>query len=299
MITRIKSALFLAVLIWAWTSGPSPCSAAAVEAISTPSANITLSFVMTGQLVEVLVKEGDSVKKGELLATLDDRTERIQVQELKAEAADKTRIKAAKAELAQKKVDLEKLEAARIKGAVTDWEFEHARLNVRIAELSLQSVILEHEQNKRRYAQALSQIKRMRLIAPIEGSVEKVIVEPGEATKPLGPVVQLIKIDPLWVDVPVPLSETQKLALGQIAPVKFPGVESVKSADGRIIHISSVVDAASDTLRVRVEVPNPDGRPAGERVTVEFPDSSQATDQEGVKSEVHASRSIKTSGKTK
>ena len=127
----------------------------------------------------------------------------------------KTRIMAAEAELAQKKVDLTKLELAQTKGAASDWEIEHLKLSVRIAELSLKAAIIENEQNQRRYNQALSQLRRMRLVAPIGGHVEKVVVEPGEAVKTLGPVIQLVKIDPLWIDVPVPLVQAKELVLEQ------------------------------------------------------------------------------------
>jgi hypothetical protein len=52
--------------------------------------------------------------------------------------------------------------------------------------------------------------------------------------------------------------------------VTFPGTEPNDQPNGKILHISSVADAASDTLQCRVEVPNPDKRPAGERVLVQF-----------------------------
>ena len=273
MIARLKSVSFLAALVWLLAGSVLPSQAEEIQAITTPSADVTLSFVVPGRLSKVLVKEGDLVKRNQLLARLDDKPERIQAQQFKVQAGDMSRIKAAEAELAQKKVDLEKVELAKTKGAASDWEIEHLRLGVRIAEFSLEAAILEQQQYRRRYEQAVSQLERMRLVAPIAGQVEKVVVEAGEAVKTLGPVIQLVNIDPLWIDVPVPLPQANELSMGQEVPVTFPGTDSVTSFNGRIIHVSSVADAASDTLRVRVEVPNPHGRPAGERVTVGFPQS--------------------------
>ena len=269
MTTGIKFASGLAVLL-AFFYGPMSSQAEEVEAVSTPSADIMLSFTMTGRLTQFMVKEGDSVKKGQLLALLDDRAERIQVQQFLAQTENKTPIKAAEADLAQKKVDLKKLESARSKGAATDWEIEHARLSLRIAELSLQAAIFEHEQDRRRHAHALIQLERMGLITPIDGRVEKVIAEPGEAVRALGPVIQVVKTDPLWIDVPVPMVQAKQLSLGQKASIRFPGPKEVVVNNGRVIHRAAFADAASDTLRVRIEVPNPDDRPAGERVTVKF-----------------------------
>jgi RND family efflux transporter MFP subunit len=253
-----------------WAFSPLTVTAAELEGISAPSADIMLSFVLDGRVAEILVKEGDIVKKNQILARLDDHTERIQLTQLKAQARDTTQVKAAEAELSQKRADLKKLERARTKGAATEWEVQHTSLAVRIAELSLQASKFEHKQYQRRYRQAQSQLKRMQLVSPIVGRVEKANIESGEAAESLVPVIQVVKIDPLWIDLPVPLEQVRQLRKGNIARVSFPGTDADEPAEGIIIHVSRIADAASDTLRVRVEVPNPDGRPAGERVFVEF-----------------------------
>jgi multidrug resistance efflux pump len=110
----------------------------------------------------------------------------------------------------------------------------------------------------------------MRLTAPIDGRVEEVSVEAGESVGTLGPVVRIVQNDPLWIDVPVSITQALDLKLGQDAWVTFPGATADASPNGRIINISAVADAASETLRIRIEVPNPQKRPAGERVAVAF-----------------------------
>ena len=110
----------------------------------------------------------------------------------------------------------------------------------------------------------------MHLLAPIAGLVEDVSIEVGESIGTLGPVIRLVQNDPLRIDVPVPMAQAGELAVGQDVWVNFPGTNAVASPNGRIINISAVADAASDTRRVRIEVPNPLRRPAGERVAVSF-----------------------------
>ena len=271
MIAKIKSSLILIAVSGLLAVSPAVSHSLEVQAVTMPSADITLSFVVSGKIAEISVKEGDTVKKGDLLASLQDDPERIQTEQLKVQASDKTRILSAKAELAQRMVDLKKLDAAREKGAVSDWEVAHMKLSVRMAKLSLQAATIEHEQFQRQYAQAVQQLTRMRIVSPIPGRVEKISVAAGEGVQKLGPVVQLVRTDPLWIDVPVPLPQAKRLAMGQRAVVLFPGNPSGESTDGQIIYISSVADAASDTLRVRIELGNPSERPAGERVTVGFP----------------------------
>lgn len=270
MMAKIRFAFFVALLTGLLAGFGVPSHGQELQGITAPSADIVLSFVMAGRVTDVMVQEGHLVKKDQLLARLYDGPERIQSQQLKMLSSDRTRILAAQAELAQKKVDLRKLELAQSKGAASDWEVEHVKLNARIAELSLKTAMLEQEQYRRQYDQSLSQLERMRLVAPISGVVERVSVEAGESVGALGPVIRLVKNDTLWIDVPVPSSQAIGLTVGQDVWVAFPGTEAMEAPNGRIINISAVADAASDTLRVRISVDNSLNRPAGERVTVGF-----------------------------
>lgn len=208
---------------------PAPAkSDAGITAITIPSADVTMSFVQPGIIAKVLVKEGEKVKAGQLLIQQDTE--------------------AAEASLAQKKVDLKRLEWAASRGAATDLEVEHARLDVKIAQII---------------------VDRMCLKSPIAGTIDKIEVEVGEAIDGLADVVRVVKTDLLWIDVPAPLAKGRTLKVGQIAEVKFPGSEK-DILQAKIIYVSTVADAASSTLRVRIEVSNKLNRPAGEHVRITF-----------------------------
>ena len=191
-----------------------------------------------------------------------------------ADSQNTTPIQAAEASLAQKKVYLKKLEKAASLNAATDLEVEHAKLDVTIAELSLQVAVFEHEQAQRKYDEAKLQIDNMSLKSPIDGSIEKIELEPGESVNALEDVVRIVQINPLWIDVPVPLAKAGDLRSGNTAEVIFPGSKET-SVEGTIVFIGAVADAASNTLRVRIQVPNRSYRPAGEHVRVVFSTSQK------------------------
>ena len=249
---------------------PAPAgSVAGIAAITIPSADVTLSFIQPGRIAKVLVKEGEDVKAGQLLIQQDDAAEQAQLLQIKAESENTTQIEAAQASLDQKRVDLKKLEWAAGRGSATKLEVEHAKLEVKIAELSLKVAQFEQEQNKRKYKVAQIRVDNMTLKSPIDGRVEKVEVEVGESVNGLADVVRLVNTDQLWIDVPVPLAKGRTLRLSQTAKVKFPDAEQTP-VEGKIIYISTVADAASATLRARIEVPNKLNRPAGEHIRVVF-----------------------------
>lgn len=269
---RVAGLLVVAFLAAAAAPLPSNGADAPIDAITKPSGDVTLSFVRPGRVAKVLVKEGDTVQAGQLLVQQDDEVERVQLRQLKALAENKTRVKAAEETLKQKQVDNDKLQHLAEQGAVTKWDAEHARLDAVLADLSLKLALFENQQNELRAEEMDAQIRRMSLSSPIGGKVEQVFMEEGESANALQEVVRVVKIDPLRIDVPAPRPQATRLKLGEAAAVDF----GDRTATGKITHIAAVADAASETLTVRVEVQNPDGRPAGERVKVSLARSAPA-----------------------
>jgi len=240
-----------------------------VSAITIPSADVTLSFVQPGRVAKVSVKEGDKVVSGQLLMRQDDAAELARLSQIKAQSQDTTKIEGAEASLAQKEVRLKKLEWAKQRGSATELEVEESRLEVTIAKLSLRIARFEHEQDKRKYEEAQIRVDNMSLKSPIDGMVEKIEVEVGESINGLAGAVRVVKTDPLWIDVPVPLTKAKNLKSGQSVTVDFPGPQTA-SQKGKIIFAATAADAASATLRVRIEVANKSIRPSGEHVEVVF-----------------------------
>ena len=244
------------------------------EAVSKPSADILLSFVKPGRIAEVLCKEGDTVRIGKLLARQEDRAEQVQVKMLAIQAEDETKIKMTEAELLQKKKDLNKLEEALRKGAATDWETDHARLEVDTTRIALEKAHLDHEQDIRRHEEASIQFEYLHLLSPVDGYVEEVEIEEGESVQAFDPVIRVVQTDPLLIDVPVHVPLANQLLKNQTAIVTFPlanGEKGDQAVEGKIANIATVAEAASNTLRVRIKVPNAQKRPAGERVIITFP----------------------------
>ena len=248
-----------------------PPSAGRIRAVTRPSADVAMSFIQPGRIAAVHCKEGDSVKAGQVLVQQDDEAEQVLLAQLKAQSEDITQIRASEASLAQKKVDLQKLEKAAAGNAATALEVEHARLDVTIAGLSLDLAKFEHEQAGRKYQEQKIRVQNMQIKSPIDGSVEKIDVEVGESVNTTIQAIQVVQTDPLWIDAPVPLTQIAGLKTGMTARVELPELGAKgKIEEGRIVFVAAVADAASGTVRVRIEVPNKAKRPAGEHVMVTF-----------------------------
>jgi RND family efflux transporter MFP subunit len=252
-----------------------------IEGICKASEDKTLSFVRSGRVAKVHVREGQAVEPGMLLVSLDDRAERIQLEFLKAKAADTTSIQASKAKYEQAKLDYDKMLEADRKNVATPIEVEHAKLNMQIAKLTLDLSQFEQQQNVRKMREFDATLRRMEIRSDIQGRVERVFLREGESADALQKVIRVVKTDPLWVEVLVPIPRAKRLrvvppqghvepASDQVAEVRI-GNPKAPLLQGEIIHKASVAEAGTNGLIVRLKVPNPDHLPAGQRVWVMFP----------------------------
>ena len=243
-----------------------PSSNGEIDAISKPSQDVTLSFVRPGPVVELKVKEGDHVEKGQLLAQQDDSEEIKALALYKSKAEDNTQVEAQKIIQAQSAQDYKNL--TELKDAGSRYERDHARLQAQIDEAKIHIAEKQQEQDRDQFEQNQAIVEKTKLYAPFAGTVEELLVHQGESVDTQNmKVMRLVNVDPMWVEVPVPYAQGEQLKDGDPAQVKL---SNSKVVTGKVIHVASVAESASDTLRVRVEVPNPEHRKLGERVSVSF-----------------------------
>jgi len=117
----------------------------------------------------------------------------------------------------------------------------------------------------------------LKLVCPIEGVVAQLMVHQGE-TVDAGSmkVMRVVQVDPLWVEVPVPIQQARQLKQGDEAQVTF---TDKQARPGKVALVFPVGDAASGTINVRVEIPNPQKLQPGENVSVQFPNQIAAKDK--------------------
>jgi multidrug efflux pump subunit AcrA (membrane-fusion protein) len=132
-----------------------------------------------------------------------------------------------------------------------------ARDNKRLAELDMKR------------AQAELEVRTVR--SPINGVVMERLLSPMEQTKQT-PIVKLAQLDPLRVEVFAPIAILGKIAVGMTVQVK-PEAPVGGAYPARVTVVDRVVDAASGTFGVRLQIPNPNHRlPAGLKCKIQFPD---------------------------
>ena len=222
-----------------------------------------------GILETVDVDRGDFVKKDQVLATIQSGVEKAAMEAARARAEMDASIKAKEASLefyTRKKQMNEELYKRQVLPFSQMDEIETNRI---ITEKQLHEAIENKRLAELEFKRTAEVVNRMTIRSPINGIVVERLLSPGEYVENQS-IMKLAQIDPLHVEVIIPVAHYASIKVGMRArvipeaPVGGQYIAEVKIVD-------RVIDAASGTFGVRLELPNPDRRlPAGLKCKVIF-----------------------------
>jgi RND family efflux transporter MFP subunit len=226
-----------------------------VDSFTEPYRTINVSSAEQGVITKLLVKEGDTVHVGQLLATLDTDVLEAAMEIAKVSKESMGRIKSAQAAAELKKDRFKKLQDLQADGHAHAEEVSHAKTELEIAEAELLAAKEEQKIKELEYARIGTQIEHRKIISPIDGIVTKLHKEVSEQVAATDPIVlTLVQCDRLTVVFPVAAAEVNRFSVGQKVAVNFPG--DTAAAKGSIETVSQVTDPESGTVRVKVIIDN-------------------------------------------
>lgn len=247
------------------TSGatPAPNGSAAGNA---PAAGITqaihdlkLSVTAAGRIEALFVKEGDRVRKGDLLLHMDRALESLEVRRREVMLEDNARLD----ELRAKELTLtEQVRSARTlltTGGVS-------RKQVEDEELALGTIIAERksiEFAKRRERVELDLAReayeRRHLRSPIDGMVTRIVSRIGESVAPHEPVMVVVDVRTVRFSGTVPIADVSRVRAGSSVVLQLGSdLEPVRRL-AHLVFVSPVADPASGLVDVIAEFDNADG----------------------------------------
>lgn len=236
-----------------------------------PSETATVGMLAEGILLANSAKEGDVVHEGDVIAMLESAVESVALRMSEIQGASTQQIR-----LAQKRLELAQIEFKRFtdlirKNAAAEHELVTARLQAEAAEINVAIAMENHELARLRAERDRALFERRILRSPIDGQVIKRHRQPGELVHNLNPLVfDIAKLDPIRVRVDCPGDLIHETSVGDRALIYAPRLPKEGLA-ARITFVSPVLDAASDTFLIHIEVPNTEGKlVAGTRLSVEL-----------------------------
>ena len=246
---------------------PVPVTAAAVvrrdvrltvDALGTVQAlnSITVRTQLDGQLNEVVFREGQEVRRGDLLARIDSRTVSAALAQAEAKKSYD------EAQLANARVDLNRYTELSRNNGVTRQQVDTQRASVAMFEAQVR-------QDQATIDQARTQLDYATIRSPINGRVGIRQVDAGNlvrASDSAG-IVSVTQMQPIAVTFTLPQGELPRLlaamAAGPVPVQVLPGPGTLVDAPvarGTVLTVDNQVDSATGTIRAKAVFPNDDRR---------------------------------------
>lgn len=231
-----------------------------LDGVIQPVKQSTISAQANGRIARLLVKSGDKVKAGQLLATVDDRETQTGVQRSQAQLAQ------AQAELRNAQANFDRTRDLQSKGFVSA-----AALDT--ADAQLKSALAGRDQAGAGAKQSALAQGFTKVVAPYDGWVLQTHVEAGDLATPGKQLLSIYAPLPIRVVVQVPVSRTGLANAAGVVDVLMP------NTNGAARWISPVsrstvptADPVSQTMEWRLELPSDAAKTLlpGQQVRVRF-----------------------------
>jgi membrane fusion protein, multidrug efflux system len=242
-----------------------------------PHVQIQLGSAVGGILSATLVDRGDSVKQGQVVARLESSVEQATLALDRVRAANDSAVKVERADMELNIRETERKKSLVDKGIANQNSLDELQTKVREGDLRVQQAQTDQQiaaltADRSERALALKQIR-----SPIDGVVIERKLAAGEYIYEQTSIMTIAQIDPLNIELVLPLDRYGSITVGSTAIV-HPAAPVGGSYAAQADVVDPVIDAASGTFGVRLVLPNPKRTiPAGIRCSVEWHDEKQVS----------------------
>lgn len=206
-----------------------------------PEVEARMRAEIAGQVEQTFAEEGQRVRRGALLARINDTSVRD------AYLSAKSAVRSAESALENAQRNAERATRLGQAGALPERDLETARLNQTNAEGALAD-------SQARLASAEKQLGHTQVRSPIAGVVSERQVDPGDVVQVGAAMFTIVDLRSLRLEASLPAAELDRLRVG--TPVEFGVSGSVRRITGRIERINPAVDPATRQVRIYVAIPN-------------------------------------------
>lgn len=212
---------------------------------------------VNGRIETVNVRLGDPVRRGQIIAKVEDRE--IQEQVRQAEATyevSRATIRQREADLKLAQTNLERNRSLLERQLLPRQTFDdtEARYQSALAQVDLSKA--QFDASKARLDELRINLANTVIRSPVDGFVGKRFLDPGAAVSPNAPVASLVDIHTVRMVANLVEKDLKRVTPGTPAAVEvdaFPG----ETFAGKVSRVAPVFDPATRTAEMEIEVPNP------------------------------------------
>jgi RND family efflux transporter MFP subunit len=214
-----------------------------------------LSAQMMGNVTAVNVHEGDAVRRGEVLVTIDQAQPRAALERAQAAlTAAQHEVAAAQSQKDLAEATLKRYETLYQRKSVSPQEFDEVKTRAQSAAANAEAAQAAQAQAKAAVAQAQSAFGYTTIRAPFDGLVTERKVDPGALAAPGMPLLTVESTKQFRLEATVDEASLRFVHMGQTVPVTLDAYPD-PPLQGKVTQIVPSADPASRTFLVKIELP--------------------------------------------
>ena len=221
-----------------------------------PKEQVDVSSKVTGRIIQITGEVGSYVRRGDTIAGLEDSELVQQVRRATAaQAVVSATLQQRRAELGSAKADVDRAKLLLDSGLIARQDYDAKVTSYRVFQAQVALTEAQGEQAAAELRTLNIQQEQMRIKAPISGFVAQRYVDVGAVVSPTTPIVRLVNLSTLVTVANVPERQVGKIRQGMGALVHV-DAHSDTAFEGRVARIAPVLDPATRTAFVEIEIPN-------------------------------------------
>jgi membrane fusion protein, multidrug efflux system len=210
-----------------------------------PVDQTTVKAKVSGEIRQVLVRDGETVKAGQVLARFDTA-------DLDAKLTERIgALEASRAQLALAEKTRAQNHTLLKQGFISQTAYDSAESNLSVNQGTLKS-------NEAQVQLARNALRDAIVTAPLSGTVAKRHVQPGERVSFDAPLVTIVELAQMELQAMVPANDIPELAIGMKVDLAIDGFGE-RRFTGTIERINPTTEAGTRAILVFIHIPNPDG----------------------------------------
>lgn len=228
-----------------------------VQGFVEPYRSVDLSIGEIGIIQELTTEPGDTVQEGSVIARLDDRVQRVQLELAEHLAKSKSNLLVAEKTYHKRASILNRIEELVRTNSASQSELIRAEMEETIAKSQLLSAQEEMVTRQIELKRTSAQLASRTVIAPFSGTVSAVHRNVGEYVSPSRPeIVTLVQLDKLFAKFNVSSSMITSFEVGQEVEVTMADGTKIVA---QVFSVGVQTDAQSGTVEIKLLIDNPDG----------------------------------------
>lgn len=261
-------------------------TAAEFSCLIEPRRTVELRSATAGVVVRVDAERGQFVRAGQVLIALDSGLEKASLDIARHRALMEGALRTGESRLEFSTLKLKRREQLREAKYVSEQEREEAATELKLAQSELQDARDNRRLAELEVRRVEEQIRQRTVLSPINGVVVERNVHPGELAEPgeqRKPLLRIADLSVLHVEAVLPSGAFAYVKEGQHGTVRADTPVKV-NAQATVRIVDKVLDAASGTFSIRLEMPNPAvAIPAGIGCKVVLPDVPAVFGKQGAR----------------